>query len=70
MKKKKSDGWINVRTKPPKIGKEVFVYYTSGTMGKDTLYPFGWLKSMAFGDVTHWRPLPKPPETKDGERHD
>lgn len=62
--------WISVEDELPELGKEVLVYYKSrghkGSFHVALLGVIGWLVSSQVAKnpsrITHWMPLPKPPE--------
>ena len=53
--------WIPVTERLPMRGEKAICFgkngYMIGTYGE-----FGWMFPCYFGNVTHWMPLPKPPE--------
>lgn len=71
LRRREMDRWIPVSERLPKIDKRVLIY-DSGSTYIDNLY-----ENIAFGTkewagvevgtlthVTHWRPLPEPPEAQ------
>ena len=50
--------WIPCSERPPEVGVEVLVYSRSSGMAVD-YYDRGLF---GYSDVTHWMPLPEPPE--------
>lgn len=65
---KKANKWISVEDKLPRCAEKVLVYHMNGKIDIDMMSPIGWLRSIAFGEITHWMPLPEPPEMKEGEK--
>jgi len=77
------EGWVSVEDRLPCVGMskdaglQWIVYhrfrtalgYSSWTVGTSSLHPGNW--GMLFGDereeVSHWMPMPNPPEVQDGE---
>lgn len=56
--------WISVKERLPKPYERVFVCTRVGYMNTDMLCENGlWLEHRLF-KVTHWMPLPKPPQMK------
>ena len=68
-----ADDWVSVKDELPGPGRSVWVYHTTGSIAKakretrSVLPGYGWVdqgngivRAAAF--VTHWRPLPEPPE--------
>lgn len=58
-------GWVDVRDRLPEVGEDVLVYLTAVVL-KGVLYHDGWMVFYSDGlfeckDVTHWMPLPEPP---------
>ena len=59
--------WISVEDEFPPEGVEVIILTTWGKVTTDTYHNYGVVKGFLLydedGDVTHWTPLPLPPET-------
>ncbi len=60
-------GWISVKDRLPETGRLALVY---GSMGAMTIARYiatnEWLVPGIFSTVTHWMPLPEPPEEVSG----
>lgn len=60
--------WIKCSDRLPIVGQWVLVYQKGGVHGGievDTerlIYPNVWSDQGAISQITHWMPLPKPPE--------
>jgi hypothetical protein len=56
--------WISVEERLPRSGDTVLVYYRRGDYrGADIMRYIGrWLTVDPLVEVTHWMPLPEPPE--------
>lgn len=59
-------GWISVKDKTPEDGVEVLVWDDGGFAYIDTWIGHTWKFGGDFG-VTHWMPLPEPPEEVSGD---
>lgn len=63
--------WIRVDDRLPENGEDVLVYQKGGVHGgrdMDIEYLQGdgyWSDQGLFSGITHWMPLPKPPEVND-----
>ena len=63
-------GWVSVKDRLPEHGKRYLIYATSGDnkIGYITTTAFGGHFVLsgrrAYWKVTHWMPLPEPPEVK------
>ena len=65
--------WISVKERLPGEGKDVLVYATSKFIGGSKIttdrleegekHPI-WIYTHGWFEVTHWMPLPEPPEEK------
>ncbi len=59
-------GWISVEERQPKVLEDVLVLYANGRIAIDWFHRT--TKAFSFeelyGRVTHWMPLPKPPEVE------
>lgn len=64
MKALERTRWIPCRERPPEVGEEVLVYSRNSGMSVD-YYDRGLF---GFADVTHWMPLPEPPEEEQNGR--
>ena len=67
-----SNGWISVKDRLPEDGVKVLVVSDGETGASEWQYKriWGWWHEGGFGwtigdTVTHWAPLPKPPEAKE-----
>ena len=56
--------WISVKERLPDIETWVLVHCVNGKITSDLrIAPFGkFMISPVYGEVTHWMPLPEPPE--------
>jgi len=57
--------WISVEEQLPEFGQEVLVAHDTGWIGMASLFDDGWFNISFHNDknsVTHWMPLPEPPE--------
>jgi len=67
--------WISVKDKLPEIGDEVLTFneenciwldfYVDLDMGDNTSKPMFWSEKDDLGAITHWMPLPDPPENEE-----
>jgi hypothetical protein len=69
---KQDNGWISVKDRMPEEGVDVLVYGYIYLNRKGADVDFVERESGNFfyydeGEVTHWRPLPEPPESEDTE---
>jgi hypothetical protein len=70
--------WVSVDERLPKLAANPYKtrdYFLladrKGRMSIGYLYtnhPQGWRMAKAIGEVTHWQPLPAPPDTSKGEK--
>jgi Protein of unknown function (DUF551). len=60
----KRGGWVSVKERLPENGQRVLVYYRIGETCDitETRYVAGRYIGYWGGGVTHWMPLPEPPE--------
>jgi hypothetical protein len=60
-------GWIPVSERLPETNKDVLVLTRFGTCEVAGKYPNGWVAATVavWKTVTHWMPLPLPPEADD-----
>ena len=56
--------WIPVSERLPEEGHKVLVLLTDGAISIDLIYGNDFLYENWVGDITHWMPLPKPPEVQ------
>lgn len=64
----KSNGWISVKDRLPETGRLALVYGSAGAMTIGRYIANNeWLVPGIFSTVTHWMPLPEPPEEVSGE---
>jgi hypothetical protein len=57
--------WVSVKDKPPKESKDYLVFNPTSVYSHiytATWYGHEWSNSNSF--ITHWMPLPSPPEAK------
>lgn len=58
--------WISVKDRMPDVGVPVLLWNVDGFAYVDTWSKFGcWTITPTTGEVTHWMPLPEPPESED-----
>ena len=56
-------GWISVKERQPTVREDVLVLYANGRIAIDWIHFTGdYSFEEMYGRVTHWMPLPKPPE--------
>jgi hypothetical protein len=61
-------GWISVKDRMPEEGVDVLVYLNRKDADVDFVDKSGNFFYYDEGKVTHWRPLPEPPESEDGAK--
>lgn len=54
--------WISVDDRLPEEGDRVLSYSNGGMMQRDYIYRNKWESYDRGYNVTHWMPLPKPPQ--------
>jgi len=61
--------WISVKERLPRSGDTVLVYYRRGDYRRMDIvrYVGSWVTVDWYTKVTHWMPLPEPPEKEDGK---
>lgn len=60
--------WVPVTERVPETVKPVFVYRSDGSHGEDWFRDGEWWRTRPSQRVTHWMPLPSPPQEKrDGQ---
>ena len=57
--------WIPVSERLPEEGHKVLVLLTDGAISIDLIYGNDFLYENWVGDITHWMPLPEPPEVQE-----
>lgn len=57
--------WISVKKKLPEENVDVLVYYNNKKIAVDFFYISGFYDETEQTKVTHWMPLPNPPEGKE-----
>ena len=62
----KFDGWISVEDRLPEYGARILTIMDNGYRQAATWKSL-WITDATSGRVTHWMPLPKPPEDKDND---
>lgn len=70
--------WISVKDRLPDPLTDVIVYYAGGgevsKQGRIAIayltFTAGWLFEAPYGPVTHWMPLPEPPQAEDDTADD
>ena len=59
-------GWISVKERMPEPPAQCLVYSDKARrprgMETATYTEFGWMTAAYFPEITHWMPLPEPPE--------
>jgi len=59
------DGWISIKDQIPRVDRRVLFLRTDNSITIGILTYFGYFSTERFNDdalnVTHWQPLPKPP---------
>ena len=54
--------WISVKDRLPEQGEEAICIAADGDMMIGKYTEWGWMFPCYFEDLTHWMPLPEPPE--------
>ena len=63
-------GWISVKERMPEPPAQCLVYSDKRRprgMETATYTEFGWMTAAYFPEITHWMPLPEPPEEVSGD---
>lgn len=61
-------GWVSVKERLPECCKDVLAYYENGKIDIDWVDSIScWCYENIFGSVTHWMPLPEPPDRRPPE---
>ena len=57
--------WISVEDRLPEQGEEAICIAADGDMMIGKYTEWGWMFPCYFEDLTHWMPIPEPPEEGD-----